>query len=179
MSRWNLIKSYSLWEWLLSIVATSRNLFQNWIQKLQLYTSSFGALIISNWQAPTQRELPGLLLRIWLSQFPHWNWHKQCLSLRGVSALRQVLERQAIQVLHLLPCCGSLKLSRNTLDLVITNEEHRINEILYQPGLGLSHHVCLQFRYLCYVEKCNRPTPRFNMYKADLNQLNSLLNSVE
>jgi len=29
------------------------------------------------------------------------------------------------------------------------------------------------------VEKYNRPTPTFNVYKADSNQLNSLLNSVE
>ena len=33
--------------------------------------------------------------------------------------------------------------------------------------------------YLCYVEKCNIPTPRFNMHKADINQLNSLFYSVE
>ena len=59
-----------------------------------------------------------------------------------MSALRHVLERHATQALHLL---HSLKPSGNTLDLVITNEEYSINEILYQPGLGLSHHVCLQF----------------------------------
>ena len=66
----------------------------------------------------------------------------------------------------------------NTLDLVITNEEHMVNEILYQPGLGLSDHVCLNFNYLCYVEKCNRPIPRFNLYRADFDQLNNLLHSV-
>jgi len=80
---------------------------------------------------------------------------------------------------HCIYCCDSLKLSGNTLDLVIATEEHMINEILYRPGLRLSDHVCLQFKYLGYVEKCNRPTPRFNTYKVDINQLNSLLNSVE
>ena len=39
-----------------------------------------------------------------------------------------------------------LKLSGNTLDPVITNEEHMINDILYLPGFGLSDHVCLQFK---------------------------------
>ena len=67
----------------------------------------------------------------------------------------------------------------STLDLVITNEEHMINEILYQPGLGLRDHVCLNFNYSCYVEKCNRSIPRFNLYYANFDQLNSLLNSVE
>ena len=66
----------------------------------------------------------------------------------------------------------------NTLDLVITNEEHMVNEILYQPRLGLSDHVCLNFNYLCYVEKSDRPIPRFNLYRADFNQLNNLLHSV-
>ena len=54
-----------------------------------------------------------------------------------------------------------------------------INEILYQPGLGLSDHVCLNFDYSCYVEKCNRPIPRFNLYYANFDQLNNLLNSIE
>ena len=35
-----------------------------------------------------------------------------------------------------------------TLDLIITNEEHMINEILYKPGLGLSDHVSLNFTEL-------------------------------
>ena len=65
------------------------------------------------------------------------------------------------------------------LVLVITNEEHVINEILYQPGLGLSNHVCLYFNHLCYVKKCNRPTPRFNLHCANSDQLNNLLNSVD
>ena len=67
----------------------------------------------------------------------------------------------------------------STLDLVITNEEHMINEILYQPGLGLIDHVCLNFNHLCYVEKCNRPIPRFNLHYANFDQLYSLLISVE
>ena len=54
-----------------------------------------------------------------------------------------------------------------------------INEILYQPGLGLSDHVCLQFNYLCYVKRCNRLIPRLDLYRADFDKLNSLLSSVE
>jgi len=38
---------------------------------------------------------------------------------------------------HCIYHCDLLKLSGNTLDLVITNEEYMINEILYQPGLGM------------------------------------------
>ena len=63
-----------------------------------------------------------------------------------------------------------------TPDLVITNEEQMINEILYQPGLGLSDHV---FEYLCYVERSNRSVPKFNLYCADFIKLNSLISSVD
>jgi len=42
--------------------------------------SSFGALIISNWQAPPQRELliatESMGENGQLSHFPHWNWKK-------------------------------------------------------------------------------------------------------
>ena len=67
----------------------------------------------------------------------------------------------------------------SALDLVITNEEQMINEILYQPGLGLSDHVCLNFEYSCYVERCNRSVPKFNLYRADFSKLNSLISSVD
>ena len=53
-----------------------------------------------------------------------------------------------------------------------------INEILYQPGIG-SDRVCLNFNYSCYVKKCNRRIPRFNLYCANFDQLNSLLNSLD
>jgi len=67
----------------------------------------------------------------------------------------------------------------NTLDLVIANEEHMINQILYQPGLGLSDHVCLNFKYSCYVERCSKSIPKFNLYCADFDKLNNLLSSVD
>ena len=65
--------------------------------------------------------------------------------------------------------------SPNTLDLVITNEEHMIKDISYQPGLGLSDHVYLSFNYSSYAERSNRPSPRFNLYHADFDQLNNLI----
>ena len=41
---WSLIKSYLLWEQLLSIFATTGNLFQNWIQNLPLTCHYLGCL---------------------------------------------------------------------------------------------------------------------------------------
>ena len=66
--------------------------------------------------------------------------------------------------------------SFNTLDLVITNEEHMINEISYLPALGLSDHICMQFSFLCYIEKSNNKTPSFNWYHVvDYDALQILL----
>jgi len=67
----------------------------------------------------------------------------------------------------------------STLDLVITNEEQMINETLYQPGLDLSDHVCLNFEYSHYVERYNRLVPKFNLYRADFSKLNNLISSVD
>jgi len=67
--------------------------------------------------------------------------------------------------------------THNTLDL--TNEKNMINEVLYQSVLGLRDHVCLEFKYSCYVETCNRLTPRLDLYRTDFDKFNSLLSSVE
>ena len=53
-----------------------------------------------------------------------------------------------------------------------------INEILHQPDLGLGDHVCLNFEYSCYVERCNISVPKFNLYRAEFSKLNSLISSV-
>jgi len=64
----------------------------------------------------------------------------------------------ATQALHLLP--WFIEIEWKYFRSSYTNEEHMINEV---SGLRLSDHVCLQFKVcLCYVEKCNRPIPRFN-----------------
>jgi len=63
-----------------------------------------------------------------------------------------VLERYATHTLHK-HCCDSLKRSGNTLDLVVTNEENRINKILYQPSLRLSHHVSSTFVTVPLINK--------------------------
>ena len=54
-----------------------------------------------------------------------------------------------------------------------------IDEILYQPGLGLSDHDCLQFNCSCYVKTCNRVIPTLDFYRTDIDKLNSLLGSGE
>ena len=38
------------------------------------------------------------------------------------------------------------------LDLVFTNEQDMINNLLYSPPLGNSDHVCIEFDLTCYLE---------------------------
>jgi len=69
VSRWTLIKSYWLWELLFSIIAIYyRKTFPKLKSKLLLYTSSFGALIISNLQVPQKYKvarIPQLHTFLW------------------------------------------------------------------------------------------------------------------
>jgi len=40
--------------------------------------------------------------------------------------------------------------SPSLLDLVFTNEENMITNLMYLPPLGNSDHICIQFDLLCY-----------------------------
>jgi len=115
VSGWTLVKSYLLWERLLCIVATTRNLFWNWIQKLLLYTSSYG---VSNQQEPPQREL----LRYWEYQckwstesFSSWNKQYLLLLLSGMSTLNIIVCWRDTQHKHCLYCHDSLNWVEQTV----------------------------------------------------------------
>ena len=49
------------------------------------------------------------------------------------------------------------------LDLILTNEEGMVNNILYEPDLGKSDHIIIKFDFICYasmpitnIHTCNR-----------------------
>ena len=66
----------------------------------------------------------------------------------------------------------------HVLDLIFTNEESMVNDVKYLPGLGSSDHICLQFELACYCDHVEPPRPRYNVYKADLDKMRSLLEAV-
>ena len=66
----------------------------------------------------------------------------------------------------------------HVLDLIFTNEESMVNDVKYLPGLGSSDHICLQFELACYCDHVEPPRPRYNVYKADFNKMQSLLEAV-
>ena len=54
----------------------------------------------------------------------------------------------------------------SVLDLVLTNEEHQISEIVYESPLGKSDHSTLVFDYHCYLD-FSIPKGRYNFCKGD------------
>ena len=67
----------------------------------------------------------------------------------------------------------------NTLDLILTNEEHMVSALDYQPGLGKSDHVVLRFRLACYASRVSPSHVRLNFHKADFHQLNAKIEAVD
>jgi len=67
----------------------------------------------------------------------------------------------------------------NTLDLVITNEEHMIDDLSLLLGLALSDHTCIQFTYACYTPVSGNHIPRFNIHCANYDKLRSLLSNID
>lgn len=63
------------------------------------------------------------------------------------------------------------------LDLVFTNEERMLQELVHRPGLGESDHECLNFLLNCYKQELNQnPTPNF--LKSDYNTIRERLRNV-
>ena len=103
--------------------------FRNWIQKLPLYTSSFGALIISNQQAPPQREL--LLIDCYWEYECEWStesfsWLKVEQTVLVITIkwsvytyYCHVLERYAAQALHLLPWLNETEWNKQCLFMLL------------------------------------------------------------
>ena len=63
----------------------------------------------------------------------------------------------------------------NILDLVFTNEEGMIEDLVHRAHLGKSHHQVLKFDYVCYREKSAKSKTKFNYLKGDYSKLKRLL----
>ncbi|MEW8545737.1 MAG: endonuclease/exonuclease/phosphatase family protein, partial [Candidatus Thiodiazotropha sp.] len=58
------------------------------------------------------------------------------------------------------------------LDLVITNEEKMVENLVYLPSFGKSDHVVLAFTFICYTELQPRSGTRYNFYKGNYMEMN-------
>ena len=64
------------------------------------------------------------------------------------------------------------------LDLILSNEEGTIHNLDYQPGLGDSDHVSLNFNLICYKDMNDGPRPQPNFFKADYEAIRYILSNV-
>ena len=64
------------------------------------------------------------------------------------------------------------------LDLVITNEEHMIQNVVHEPPLGGSDHELLNINFSCYTKDTDDKPPRPNYHRTNYNQMRSELEQV-
>ncbi len=57
------------------------------------------------------------------------------------------------------------------LDLILTNEESMVDEIIYESPLGRSDHCILHFDFLCYCEIESRKKTKKYYEKADYQKM--------
>jgi hypothetical protein len=62
------------------------------------------------------------------------------------------------------------------LDLILTNEENMIDEIIYSSPLGSSDHCGLEFVFKCYYELKENKSERWNYFKGDYDHMKNELN---
>ena len=67
----------------------------------------------------------------------------------------------------------------NTLDLIFTNEEGMIDEVLYGPPLGKSHHVVLTFDFLCYSSNTENKRTSYMYQKGNYEAIRTYLGTVD
>ena len=65
------------------------------------------------------------------------------------------------------------------LDLVLTNEEHMVNNITYSPGLGKSDHLTITFQFVCYTETVETAFTKRNYFKGNYKKISSELEAVD
>ena len=66
----------------------------------------------------------------------------------------------------------------HTLDLVFSNEDGMIRNIMYHPGLGKSDHVIITFDLECYTHR-NTSMRAQNLHKTNFSLLNTLAKSAD
>ena len=68
----------------------------------------------------------------------------------------------------------------HTLDLILTNEDDMINDLIYDSPLGKSDHCTLRFNYMCCPEMLkNKCKSRRLYHKADYDRINAHLENVD
>ena len=67
----------------------------------------------------------------------------------------------------------------NLLDLVFTNEQDMINNLLYLPPLGSSDHICIEFDLICYPEPRKSVNLKYNIRAANIELMKQALGDVD
>ena len=67
----------------------------------------------------------------------------------------------------------------NILDLILTNDEDMVSNLIYKPGLGKSYHVILEFTYNCYIESSDYSYNKFNCFKGNYNEITNKLQETD
>ncbi len=57
--------------------------------------------------------------------------------------------------------------SSNILDLILTNEEGKVNDIQYIPPMGKSDHVCLVFNTNMYASIVEKIKPKYAYHRGN------------
>ena len=65
------------------------------------------------------------------------------------------------------------------LDLIFTNEQDMINNLLYSPPLGNSDHICIEFDLTCYLELSKSENFKYNIGAANIDLMKQALCDVD
>jgi len=69
--------------------------------------------------------------------------------------------------------------SPSLFDLVFTNKENMVTNLMYLSPLGNSDHICIQFDLLCYLEPKKTDNLKYNIRAPDIDLMKQTLGDVD
>ena len=67
----------------------------------------------------------------------------------------------------------------STLDVILSNEEGLVQNLVYHPPIGNSDHIVLQFELTCYAPLTEKSSVRRNLNKGNYQLLNALIRETD
>ncbi len=102
--------------------------------------------------------------------YPDINWETWTTVASEMSSNFKFIEslRDSYMYQHIdAPTRGRTGQNPSILDLIITNEEGMVSDIMMEGPLGKSDHSCINFDFVCRREKTCRPRTKYYYDKAD------------
>ena len=115
--------------------------------------------------------------------FPHINWNTWSVGTKDnnskESQFIETIRDSYLEQIIKQPTRYRCNEKSNVLDLVLTDNDQRIENLEYESPLGKSDHGVLSFDFLCEIKKTHYVKTKYYYRKADFESMKAELKSID